>query len=69
MGGKWIQKVRESMQRKDTEGKFGKATSSKIAAGKAKGGVAAKRAVLAETFKRMAKRRAKGRSVDRSSRR
>lgn len=65
MAKNWIAKVRAGMERKGTKGAFGKATAGKIAAGKKKGGVAAKRAVLAETFKRMAKRRSK----DRSSRR
>ncbi len=56
-GGLWMQKVREKMERKGTKGAFGKATASKIAAGKRAGGLRKRRAVLAETFKRTAKRR------------
>ena len=37
------------------EGAFGKATNKKIAAGKKEGGKEAKRANLAQTFKKMAK--------------
>ena len=37
----WIQKAREGMEKKGSVGSFGKATPSKIAAGKKKGGVAA----------------------------
>jgi hypothetical protein len=59
---KWMQAVRERSERKGTVGAFGKATASKIAKGKAKGGKAKKRAVLAETFKRFAKNRKKSRS-------
>ena len=55
----WMQKVKDRMARKKTIGAFGKATASKIAAGKKAGGKQAKRAVLAETFKRFAKRGAK----------
>lgn len=65
MAEKWMQKVRARMERKGTVGAFGKATASKIAAGKAKGGKAAKRAVLAETFKRFAKRRKSSRTARR----
>lgn len=55
----WIQKVTDRMKRRGTLGKFGRATAQKIAAGKRKGGVIAKRAVFAETMKRLAERRAK----------
>jgi len=55
----WMQKVKERMEKRGTVGKFGKATASKIAAGKKAGGKQAKRAILAETFKRFAKRGAK----------
>ena len=37
VAGKWIQKARAKMERKGTVGKFGKATASKIAAGKRAG--------------------------------
>jgi|WetSurMetagenome_2_1015567.scaffolds.fasta_scaffold1307237_2 hypothetical protein len=68
MAGKWIQKAAASFERKGTKGAFGKATPSKIAAGKAKGGLAAKRAIFAQTMARFAKRK-KGRSAERSSKR
>jgi hypothetical protein len=64
--GRWLQKAREGMERKGTVGKFGKATRSKIAAGKRKGGVAEKRAVFAENMKKIAsKRKKKGRRSSR----
>ena len=43
------------MKAKHTVGKFGKATSKKIAAGKKKGGLAKKRAVFAENMKKISK--------------
>jgi hypothetical protein len=52
--GKWIQKATAKMKRKGTLGKFGKATSKKIAAAKRKGGKAEKRAVFAENMKKIA---------------
>lgn len=55
--GKWIQAASERMEEKGTKGKFGKATSKKIAAGKAKGGVEEKRAVFAENMKKIAARK------------
>ncbi len=62
---KWIQSATAKMERKGTLGKFGRATSSKIAAGKAAGGLQAKRAVFAENMKRIAQRRAKRSSSSR----
>ena len=58
---KWIQKAVESMKKRKTVGKFGKATAKKIAAGKKKGGVAKKEAVFAENMKAMHK--AKGHRI------
>jgi hypothetical protein len=55
-GEKFIQEAREGMERKGTVGAFGKATSKKIARGKAKGGVQKKRAVFAENMKKIAKK-------------
>jgi hypothetical protein len=57
MAGKWIGKATARMKKKGTLGKFGKATSKKIAAGKKKGGVAKKRAVFAQNMKRIASKR------------
>jgi len=57
---KWIQKADEAMEEKGTKGKFGKATQKKIAAGKRKGGVQAKRAIFAQNMKKIAAKR-KGR--------
>lgn len=54
MAEKWIQGARERMKAKGTEGAFGKATDKKIAAGKKKGGVQAKRAVFAQNMKKIA---------------
>lgn len=45
------------MEQKGSVGSFGRATASKIAAGKARGGVAKKKAVFAENVKRFAARR------------
>ena len=42
--GRWIQKATARMKKKGTLGKFGRATSKKIAAGKKKGGLAKKEA-------------------------
>ena len=55
--GKWIQKATAKMAKKGTLGKFGKATSGKIAAAKKKGGLAKKRAIFAQNMKKIAKRR------------
>ena len=53
----WIGKATARMKRRGTIGKFGKATTKKIAAGKRRGGKAAKRAVFAQNMKRIAQRR------------
>lgn len=68
MASNWIGKATARMKRKGTIGKFGKATSRKIARAKAKGGVAKKRAVFAQNMKRIAARRKK-RGAKRVSRR
>jgi hypothetical protein len=56
-GRKWLQAARESMERRGTVGSFGKATRYKIARAKAKGGKQRKKAIFAQTMKRLAKRR------------
>lgn len=56
----WMEEEKEREHQKGTEGAFGKATSKKIAAGKKAGGVEKKRAVLAQTFKRFAHKKAMG---------
>ncbi len=56
---KWIQEATAKMKAKGTLGKFGKATPSKIAAGKRKGGVAKKEAVFAENMAKIARRKAR----------
>ena len=57
--GKWIQGATAKMAKKGTLGKFGKATSKKIASGKKKGGLAKKRAVFAQNMKKIAQKRKK----------
>jgi len=52
--GKWIQSATAKMKEKGTLGSFGKATSSKIASAKKKGGKMAKKAVFAENMKKIA---------------
>ena len=54
----WIQKATKKMKRKGTLGSFGKATRKKIAAGKKKGGLAARKAVFAQNVARASRRRA-----------
>jgi hypothetical protein len=54
---RWIQPAVAEMKKKGTLGKFGKATSKKIAAAKKKGGVAKKRAVFAENMRKISKRK------------
>ena len=54
---KWIQKATAKMKAKGTLGKFGKATASKIAAAKKKGGIQEKRAILAQNMKKIANKR------------
>jgi len=58
-GDKWIQGAREKMEKKGTVGAFGKATPSKIAAGKKAGGLQEKRAVFASNMKAIASIRGK----------
>lgn len=53
----WIQEATERMRRKGTLGAFGRATPSKIASAKARGGVWRKRAIFAENMRRIAARR------------
>jgi hypothetical protein len=50
----WIQSARDRMEKKGTVGAFGKATRSKIAKAKKKGGLAKKRAVFASNMKKIA---------------
>ena len=57
---KWIQRATESMKERGTLGKFGKATSKKIAVMKKKGGVAKKEAVFAQNMKRIAAKHKRG---------
>ena len=52
--GGWIQDAVKKMGQKGTLGSFGKATSSKIAAGKKAGGVMKKKAVFAQNMKKIA---------------
>lgn len=54
---KWIQKAEESMERRGTKGKFGKATPKKIKAAKKKGGIQKKRAVFASNMRKIAAKR------------
>jgi len=53
----WIQKARERMKKKGSEGKFGKATPKKIKAGLKAGGEKAKEAGFAKAMKKIAARR------------
>jgi hypothetical protein len=53
----WIQSATKKMKRKGTVGAFGKATKKKIAAGRKKGGLAAKRANFAANMKKISARR------------
>jgi hypothetical protein len=57
MAGKWIQAATAKMREKGTLGAFGKATPSKIASAKAKGGLSDKRAVFAENMRDIARKR------------
>ena len=57
---KWIQAANKKMEEKGTVGAFGKATESKIEAGKKAGGKLAKRAIFAQNMKRIARRRSRG---------
>lgn len=51
----WMAEAKKKMEEKGTVGSFGKATNKKIASGIKKGGVTEKKAVLARTFKKIAK--------------
>lgn len=51
---RWLQAANKRMKAKGTEGKFGKATEKKIAAGKREGGEKKKEAVFAENMKHIA---------------
>ena len=55
--GEWIGKARRGMEQKNTVGSFGKATSKKIAAGKRAGGLQKKKAVFAQSMRKIAARR------------
>jgi hypothetical protein len=57
MGDNWIQGATAKMKKKGTLGSFGKATPSKIKAAKAKGGKMEKKAVFAESMKKIAQKR------------
>ena len=57
MAKHWMQAARDRMEDKGSVGSFGAATPSKIAAGKKAGGVEKKKAVLADTFKKIAAKR------------
>jgi len=57
MAKHWIQKATAKMKEKGTLGKFGKATSKKIAAGKKEGGEEKKEAVFAENMKNIARKK------------
>lgn len=54
MAGKWIQSATKEMKDKGTLGSFGKATPSKIAAAKKEGGKMEKKAIFAESMKKIA---------------
>ena len=49
---RWMEKAAASMKRRGTLGSFGKATPSKIADAKKKGGKMAKKAVFAQNAKK-----------------
>lgn len=57
MAEKWIQGARESMEKRGTVGKFGKATASKVAAAKREGGTREKEAVFAQNMRKIARER------------
>jgi hypothetical protein len=60
MAEHFIQEATERMKKKGTLGKFGKATPSKIARMKRKGGKAEKEAVFASNMKKIAAKRKRG---------
>jgi len=53
----WMEKASEKMEKKGTKGSFGKATKSKIADAKAKGGKEKKKAIFAENAKKASKKK------------
>lgn len=53
----WIQSAVKKMKSNGTQGAFGKATDSKIAAGKHAGGLQEKRAIFAENMKHISEHR------------
>jgi len=57
MAKKWIQAATAKMAAKGTLGSFGKATTSKIAAAKKRGGLAKKKAIFAENMRKISRRR------------
>jgi hypothetical protein len=59
---KWIQKATQKMKAKGTLGSFGAATSKKIAKAKKLGGKAEKKAVFAQSMKKIAKKNNRKRS-------
>jgi hypothetical protein len=52
----WIQKATARMKRRGTLGKFGKATSKKIARAKKAGGLQKKRAIFAQNMRRISRK-------------
>lgn len=60
MADKWIGAARKKMEEKGTVGSFGKATPSKIAAAKKKGGKAEKKAVFADNMRKIAAKHKRG---------
>jgi hypothetical protein len=57
MAEHWIQKATDSMKKRGTIGKFGKATPKKIARAKKEGGVEKKEAVFAENMSKIARKK------------
>lgn len=57
MAKHWIQDATDSMKKRGTIGKFGKATPKKIAAGKKAGGLKEKEAIFAQNVSKAARKR------------
>ena len=57
MAKRWIQSATAKMKKRGTLGSFGKATPSKIAAGRKTGGLQAKKANFAANMMKIARRR------------
>ena len=57
MAEHWIQKATDSMKKRGTIGKFGKATPKKIAAGKKAGGLKEKEAIFAQNVSKAARKK------------